>query len=198
MIAPFTKRNMALRHLGLILLIFGVCKTTTTVDAFRPSLGHHLRVAVLSQNRRAAASGDRYSSSFDTGICQNGPTVSTTSLSCGLLEAIQNALGGGGSTATKATASHILLKEKTSQSKQKLMDLKTDIQDDPIKFGEAAATYSDCSSASKGGDLGEFGKGVMAKEFEKVVFDQQTPIGIVQGPIETEFGYHLIIVKERS
>lgn len=179
-----------LRQIGLFLLIFAVPKT---MNAFRSSLGHH-RVAIHSQNLVAPSNQN----SLHTRIHRNVPVSSSTSLSCGLLEAIQDALGGGGSTATKATASHILFQEKTPQSKQDLIDLKADIQDDPFEFAELAAICSDCSSAKKGGDLGEFGKGVMAKEFEKVVFDQQTPIGVVQGPIETEFGYHLILVQERS
>ena len=197
MISLFATRRITLSHLGLFLLIFAVSKTRITVNAFGSSLGHG-RVATLSHGCHVLANGDTTQNFLHANMRRNGSTSSGTSLSCGLLEAIQDALGGGGSTATKATASHILLQEKTPQSKQKLIDLKAEIQDDSFKFGEAAATYSNCSSAPKGGDLGEFGKGTMAKEFEKVVFDQQTPIGIVQGPVETEFGYHLILVKERS
>lgn len=175
----------------LLLFVFGASKSTNSMaDAFRPLLGQQ-RKATMFRNH-----------CIDRHHLLSTTDSTTTSLSCGLLEALQNALGGGASSSsssfTKATASHILIQEKTPQSKQKLLDLKAEIGDDAFRFGETAANYSDCSSASKGGDLGEFGKGTMAKEFEAVVFDSQTPIGVVQGPIATEFGYHLILVKERS
>ena len=173
----------------LLLFVFGASKSTNSMaDAFRPLLGQQ-RKATMFRNH-----------CIDRHHLLSTTDSTTTSLSCGLLDALQNALGGGASSSsfTKATASHILIQEKTPQSKQKLLDLKAEIGDDAFRFGETAANYSDCSSASKGGDLGEFGKGTMAKEFEAVVFDSQTPIGVVQGPIATEFGYHLILVKERS
>ena len=50
---------------------------------------------------------------------------------------------------------------------------------------------SDCSSASSGGFLGEFGKGVMVKAFEEAAFSLK--IGEISEPVETEFGFHLII-----
>jgi peptidyl-prolyl cis-trans isomerase C len=46
----------------------------------------------------------------------------------------------------------------------------------------------------KGGDLGNFKKGQMVKEFEEVVFAKDVIAGKVYGPIKTEFGYHLIKV----
>ena len=64
-------------------------------------------------------------------------------------------------------------------------------------FGEAAGQYSeDTGSAVKGGDLGWFGKGVMATEFEQAAFSQ--PIGEIGKPVETQFGYHIIQVIARE
>ena len=64
------------------------------------------------------------------------------------------------------------------------------------KFSQAASKYSDCPSASKGGRLGSFRPGQMVKEFDTVVFNE--PIGTIHGPIQTQFGYHLIYIQSRS
>ena len=63
-------------------------------------------------------------------------------------------------------------------------------------FEEAAQQYSTCPSGSKGGDLGEFGKGNMVKEFEEAAFAAK--IGDVVGPVATQFGYHLIKVEKHT
>lgn len=96
---------------------------------------------------------------------------------------------------TKATASHILIKGG-AEAENKLEDLKAEIGDSPIKFAEAAAQYSECPSASSGGNLGEFGPGAMVKEFDMVVFKEQ--VGRVHGPVKTQFGYHLIYITDRT
>ena len=63
-------------------------------------------------------------------------------------------------------------------------------------FAELARKHSSCPSGRSGGDLGSFGKGQMVKEFEDVCFT--APVGEVQGPVKTLFGYHLIEVTKRS
>jgi peptidyl-prolyl cis-trans isomerase C len=94
----------------------------------------------------------------------------------------------------KADASHILMKGNDAASK--LEELKAQIGNDPIKFAEAAATYSSCPSGRKGGNLGEFGPGQMVKEFDTVVFKED--VGVVHGPIKTQFGQHLILINQRN
>ena len=54
----------------------------------------------------------------------------------------------------------------------------------------------DPSGKGKGGDLGTFGKGRMAPEFENVAFTQKP--GTVSAPIKTQFGYHLLLVESKS
>ena len=44
--------------------------------------------------------------------------------------------------------------------------------------------------------LKEFGPGVMVKEFDQVVFNDE--VGVVHGPIKTQFGYHLILINDRT
>lgn len=65
-------------------------------------------------------------------------------------------------------------------------------------FAELARQYSSCPSGSTGGSLGSFEPGTMVPEFDKVIFSPETQIGTVLGPVETKFGYHLIVVDKRT
>jgi peptidyl-prolyl cis-trans isomerase C len=114
------------------------------------------------------------------------------SLSAGFLDDLQ---GFFKQFTTKASASHILIKGG-AEAANKLEDLKAEIGDSPVSFAKAAAEYSACPSASRGGDLGSFGPGAMVKEFDTVVFKE--PVGVVHGPIKTQFGYHLIYIRDRT
>ncbi len=61
-------------------------------------------------------------------------------------------------------------------------------------FAAAAKKFSgDSASASQGGELGWFRRGVMVKEFEDVAFRVRP--GEVVGPVETAFGFHIIEVE---
>lgn len=63
-------------------------------------------------------------------------------------------------------------------------------------FAKLAQDHSKCPSGRNGGDLGTFGPGQMVAEFDKVVFS--APVNEVQGPVKTQFGYHLLEVTERQ
>ena len=98
--------------------------------------------------------------------------------------------------------SHILIKvEKDADAKQKetarkkLVEIKKKI-DAGEKFEELAKTYSQCTSASKGGDLGYFTKSGMDSPFEKVAFALKP--NQVSDIVETQFGYHLIKLIDRK
>lgn len=62
-------------------------------------------------------------------------------------------------------------------------------------FAELAEYYSDdTATKAKGGDLGFFRKGRMAKEFEEAAFSMKpSQVGDI---VKTEFGYHIIKVEE--
>lgn len=65
------------------------------------------------------------------------------------------------------------------------------------EFEKQAQTLSaDRGSASRGGDLGWFGKGEMTPEFEQVAFELRP--GEISEPVLTQFGYHIIKVAERQ
>lgn len=89
-----------------------------------------------------------------------------------------------------ASARHILV-----QTEQECLDLKQQIEDGG-DFAALAKAHSQCPSGKKGGELGSFGPGRMVAEFDRVVFS--APIGVVQGPVKTQFGYHLLEVTSRT
>ncbi|KAL0489337.1 peptidyl-prolyl cis-trans isomerase [Acrasis kona] len=66
-----------------------------------------------------------------------------------------------------------------------------DSSDQEQKFGELASKYSDCSSASKRGDLGSFGRGQMQKSFEDAAF--ALTVGDISGPVKSDSGIHIIL-----
>lgn len=89
------------------------------------------------------------------------------------------------------SAKHIL-----TDSEEKCNEILEAIVNGEKEFEAAAQEFSTCPSSSRGGDLGEFGKGQMVKEFEEAAFAAE--IGHVVGPVKTQFGYHLIKVEKKS
>ena len=90
----------------------------------------------------------------------------------------------------KATARHILV-----DSEQACQNLKQEIESG-ADFGDIAKQHSSCPSSANGGDLGSFGPGQMVPEFDQVVFSGE--LGMVHGPVKTQFGYHLLEITSRS
>jgi len=89
-----------------------------------------------------------------------------------------------------ATARHILV-----SSEEFCEELKAKIAAGE-DFGALAKEHSSCPSGADGGDLGSFGPGQMVPEFDTVVFS--APVNEVQGPVKTQFGYHLLEVTSRT
>ncbi|PWV64680.1 peptidylprolyl isomerase [Plasticicumulans acidivorans] len=90
----------------------------------------------------------------------------------------------------RARARHILV-----DSEAVCLDLKRQIEAG-ADFAEIARLHSSCPSKRQGGDLGEFGPGMMVKEFDEAVFTGE--VGKVLGPVKTQFGWHLLEVTARS
>ena len=90
----------------------------------------------------------------------------------------------------KAKARHILV-----PSQAQCEALKKEIEGG-ADFAELAKKHSQCPSGKSGGNLGEFGPGQMVAEFDRVVFS--APVGKVQGPVKTQFGFHLVEVTSRA
>ena len=91
---------------------------------------------------------------------------------------------------TTATARHILVK-----TEEECENLKSEIENG-AEFTELAKEHSQCPSGKSGGDLGGFRPGEMVKEFDEVVFSET--LGDVHGPVQTQFGYHLIQIVSRD
>lgn len=89
-----------------------------------------------------------------------------------------------------ASARHILV-----DTEKQCQDLKNRIEEG-ADFAELAKEHSSCPSGQQGGDLGQFSPGMMVKEFDEVVFSAD--VNTVQGPVKTQFGYHLLEVTERK
>lgn len=82
------------------------------------------------------------------------------------------------------------------QAREKLERIRKEALEGSKSFTDLAKKYSQEPGASKsGGDLGEFGRGMMVPEFEAAVYAMRP--GELSKIVETEFGYHLIRLNER-
>ena len=120
----------------------------------------------------------------------------STSLEMGIFDAIGNAFSNAEYSAPpegiKASARHILVKSQDE------IDLVLDKLKSGEKFADLAREFSTCPSGKSGGSLGSFSPGTMVAAFDKVIFDPNTNLGEIAGPVQTQFGYHLIVVDKRT
>jgi len=90
----------------------------------------------------------------------------------------------------KASARHILV-----STQEECENIKKQIENG-AEFADMARAHSQCPSGRQGGDLGQFSPGQMVKEFDQVVFNEE--VGKVHGPVQTQFGFHLVEITSRS
>ncbi len=62
-------------------------------------------------------------------------------------------------------------------------------------FDDMVKEYSACPSKKTGGSLGQLSKGSTVEEFERQVF--ALPPGLCHSPIETRYGFHIVIVDHK-
>jgi peptidyl-prolyl cis-trans isomerase C len=86
---------------------------------------------------------------------------------------------------------HILFNK---DQQQKAEEVKAQLEDGGDFAALAKENSQDPGSAEKGGDLGCLGKGETVPPFEEAAFAAEK--GEIVGPVETEFGYHIIEVTE--
>lgn len=83
--------------------------------------------------------------------------------------------------------------EDKAQARAKAEAIVGQLRDKPARFEELAKAESqDPGSASRGGDLGYFGRGAMVKPFEDAAFSLAK--GQISDVVETDFGFHVIEV----
>ncbi|MDP2303527.1 MAG: peptidylprolyl isomerase [Ignavibacteria bacterium] len=110
---------------------------------------------------------------------------------------IYKLIGTSPSTEVLVKASHVLI-QSTGDDAKDLAEA-NQIYDELTKganFATIAKQKSkDPGSAANGGDLGWFAKGRMVKEFEDACFNG--PVSVVQKPVKTTYGYHIIKVVDK-
>ena len=103
---------------------------------------------------------------------------------------------------TSVKARHILKRapegddEARATARQSILDIRSRIQRGESFADLARAESDDIASGSQGGELGWFGPGSMVAPFEEAAFGARP--GALVGPVETQFGYHLIEVLDTS
>lgn len=91
----------------------------------------------------------------------------------------------------QASVSHILV--GTEAEAQQVLQRLEDGED----FAALAEELSqDPGSAQQGGSLGLAPRGSFVPEFEAAIWDGPAPVGEVLGPVETQFGFHVLRVDE--
>ena len=102
----------------------------------------------------------------------------------------------------RAHTRHILVQvaadakpEDKATARKKIEQARRELQEGK-PFPEVAKAYSECNTASGGGELGFIERGYMPPSFDKVAFSQK--IGSVSEIVETKFGFHIIETLDRQ
>lgn len=107
---------------------------------------------------------------------------------------------------TRARALHILISDQSSKGQKQINRIAADLRKGETGNAEELERFfrsiardksEDYATSYKGGDLGFFDKEKMVEAFNTAVFDK-AKLGEVYGPVKTDFGYHLILVMDRS
>jgi peptidyl-prolyl cis-trans isomerase C len=146
-----------------------------------------LRQSVTDLSPRDKASMENDTRGYVSGVAIQA--ISKTAVTDAALQAAYDARFKDAVPQTEYSASHILVATKEEADK-----LKADLAGGADFAELAKANSTDTGSGANGGDLGWFGLGMMVKPFEDAVVAAK--VGEVTGPVESEFGWHLILVKE--
>jgi len=112
-------------------------------------------------------------------------------------EPVEENLTETSETSGQIYAAHILI-STDDKTEEEALELIEEIAENVTaeNFAEYAELYSEGPSSVNGGDLGWFSKGVMVSEFEDVAFELEE--GEISEPVQTQFGWHLILVEEKQ
>ena len=123
--------------------------------------------AVLDQATRGAVTEDSIAAAYDSFVAE--------------FEAVEDPM-------TEFNASHIIV-----GTEEEAQALRAEL-DEGADFAELAREHSTAGAAQGGGDLGWVGPGMMIAEFEQAVAAME--VGAIDGPLETQFGWHLIQLND--
>jgi peptidyl-prolyl cis-trans isomerase C len=115
-------------------------------------------------------------------------TVASQAVTEAALQAAYDAKFASAAETKEYNAAHILVETEEAAN-----DLKTQI-DGGALFADLAKQHSSDGAAANGGDLGWFSEGMMVQPFQDAVFAMA--VGDVSAPVQTQFGWHLIQLKE--
>jgi peptidyl-prolyl cis-trans isomerase C len=146
-----------------------------------------LRQSVTDLSPRHAANLENDERGYVSGVAIQA--IIETAVTDAALQAAYDARFKDAPKATEYNAAHILV--DTAEAAEAL---KAEVAAG-ADFAELARQHStDTGSGANGGDLGWFGLGVMVQPFEEAVV--AATVGEVSGPVQTEFGWHLVLVRE--
>mmetsp|Transcript_17160 Transcript_17160/g.19231 ORF Transcript_17160/g.19231 Transcript_17160/m.19231 type:complete len:175 (+) Transcript_17160:137-661(+) len=168
---------MSLLRIALITRMF----LTLCLISLLPNVAAFLPSAQSVSMRSRAGTEATITSSFLNGIFDS------------ISSAFSNTEYGPPPEAVKATARHILV-----GSEGEAKDIMKMISSGDATFENCARQYSTCPSSKSGGSLGSFPPGQMVPEFDSAIFNPDTKIGEIVGPILTNFGHHIIVVEKRT
>ena len=160
-------------------LFKGILDQLVQQVALEQSLGDNIAkrdVLTLENDRRGYLSGIALNAIIATAVTDTA------------LQAAYDARFMDAAPETEFNAAHILV-----DTEEKATELKAQI-DAGADFAELAKANSSDGAAQNGGDLGWFGLGMMVKPFEDAVVTMKA--GEVMGPVKTNFGWHLIQLKQ--
>jgi len=102
------------------------------------------------------------------------------------------------STPEQVRVRHILIDGRSCNPEAQIARILEQARQPGADFAALAREYSqDPGTAKRGGDLGFFGRGRMAPEFEEAAFALAKP-GDLSGVVSTSFGLHIIQLEERK
>lgn len=106
-------------------------------------------------------------------------------------------------TSDEHEVSHILIpappdnEAERAEARKKANGINAELRRQPQRFIALARDFSSCPSAEVGGHLGLIARGQTAPEFEKAL--SRLPVGEIPAhPIETRFGFHVVLVHQRK
>jgi len=146
-----------------------------------------LRQSVTEMSTRHTANLENQTRGYVSGVAMEAVVLKAVTDEA--LQAAYDARFKDAAPQTEYSAAHILVNtvEEAEALKTKLAE--------GADFAELAKVSSiDTGSGAQGGELGWFGLGMMVKPFEDAVVAAK--VGEVACPVQSEFGFHLILVRE--